>query len=307
MTLWAAGVAVASPARDRRAVNKNQVIETVIDELQPEIARAVAEALRLLQAANIGSVATSSTTSTGFDFHDSLDKYEKPVYNFELKVSDDVEQTYIAHNEERDGTELTGSYSYVDANGALVTVNYKAGVGGYEETREVQEGVVQIRAKTNSELEATEAARAAAAEAARIKAAAEAARIQAAAEAARIQAAAEAARIQAAAEAARIKAAREAAAEAARIQAAAAAAEAARIAAEQEAARLAAEAAQREQLIAQIIAAVTPQITGAVKNAIDGQSVSVTTVNEGRSSLNQFANFGQNAVHIETPTFKIDY
>ena len=73
------------------------------------------------------------------------------MYNFELKVSDDLEQTYIVQNEERDGNELTGSYSYVDANGDLVTVNYKAGVAGYEETREVQEGFIEIKPREEKE------------------------------------------------------------------------------------------------------------------------------------------------------------
>jgi hypothetical protein len=69
------------------------------------------------------------------------------VYNFEYKVSDDPEQTYISQSESRDGDAVVGSYSFVDANGALVTVNYEAGLSGYTETRDVQEGVVQIRAR----------------------------------------------------------------------------------------------------------------------------------------------------------------
>ena len=35
--------------------------------------------------------------------------------------------------------------SYVDANGSLVTVEYTAGVNGYQETRTVQEGFITIR------------------------------------------------------------------------------------------------------------------------------------------------------------------
>ena len=38
-------------------------------------------------------------------------------------------------------------FSYVDAHGSLVTVEYTAGVNGYQETREVQAGFVTIRAK----------------------------------------------------------------------------------------------------------------------------------------------------------------
>ncbi len=62
-------------------------------------------------------------------------------------MADDDEQTYLAHNENRDGDQVTGQYSYVDANGALVTVTYQAGPGGYTEERNIQDGFVQIRAR----------------------------------------------------------------------------------------------------------------------------------------------------------------
>ena len=48
-------------------------------------------------------------------------------------------------DESRSGESVTGSYSYVDPNGALITVNYVAGPEGYSETRDVQENFVQIR------------------------------------------------------------------------------------------------------------------------------------------------------------------
>jgi len=32
-------------------------------------------------------------------------------------VADDQEKTYISRNEERDGNELSGSYSFIDATG----------------------------------------------------------------------------------------------------------------------------------------------------------------------------------------------
>ena len=60
-------------------------------------------------------------------------------------MADDDQQVYIARDEEREGTEVTGQYSYVDPNGALVVVKYTAGVNGYQETREVQDGFVSIR------------------------------------------------------------------------------------------------------------------------------------------------------------------
>lgn len=68
------------------------------------------------------------------------------MYNFEYKVADEEAQTYISRSEERDGDALTGSYSYVDATGSLITVNYNAGVDGYTETRTKEGGFVEMRA-----------------------------------------------------------------------------------------------------------------------------------------------------------------
>jgi len=61
-------------------------------------------------------------------------------------VADDQEKTYISRNEERDGNELSGSYSFIDATGALVTVDYTAGVNGYAETRSKEAGKVTMKA-----------------------------------------------------------------------------------------------------------------------------------------------------------------
>jgi len=70
-----------------------------------------------------------------------------PQYSYKYQVSDDPQQTYIAHEEQRDGAAVSGQYSYVDPNGALIVVKYTAGDDGYQETREVQQGFVSIRAK----------------------------------------------------------------------------------------------------------------------------------------------------------------
>ena len=51
----------------------------------------------------------------------------------------------MAHQEVRNGLNVEGTYNYVDANGALVTVTYQAGPEGYTENREVQDGAVQMR------------------------------------------------------------------------------------------------------------------------------------------------------------------
>merc|ERR1711910_128517 len=72
---------------------------------------------------------------------------DNPQYNFQYKVADDKEQTYIAMDEERAGDTVSGTYSYVDPLGSLIVVTYTAGPMGYQETREVQEGFVTIRAR----------------------------------------------------------------------------------------------------------------------------------------------------------------
>jgi len=72
---------------------------------------------------------------------------DNPQYNFQYKVADDEEQTYIAMDEERAGDTVSGTYSYVDPLGSLIVVTYTAGPMGYQETREVQENFVTIRAR----------------------------------------------------------------------------------------------------------------------------------------------------------------
>merc|ERR1712106_28023 len=69
---------------------------------------------------------------------------ENPQYNFNYKVADDLEQTYMAREEARDGENVRGTYSYVDPLGSLITVTYTAGSEGYQETREIQEKFVNI-------------------------------------------------------------------------------------------------------------------------------------------------------------------
>ena len=73
-------------------------------------------------------------------------KQSNPQYQYKYQVADEKEQTYIAHNENRDGALVTGQYSYVDPLGSLITVKYTADdVNGYTETREVQENYLTIR------------------------------------------------------------------------------------------------------------------------------------------------------------------
>merc|ERR1711935_507383 len=110
---------------------------------------------------------------------------ENPQYNFNYKVADDLEQTYISRDEARDGENVRGSYSYVDPLGSLITVTYTAGSEGYQETREIQENFVTInqrpanRATVSVDSSANNRLEAQRAETARLQAQrAEAARLQ---------------------------------------------------------------------------------------------------------------------------------
>jgi len=125
-------------------INERQVVGTVISQLQPAIAEAVAQALagsrrtgsRFGGATGAASLATGDTQE---------ENYGPAQYDFTYKVSDDERQTYIARQENRNGDDVTGSYNFIDPTGALVTVNYEAGPMGYSETRDVEKGAVQMR------------------------------------------------------------------------------------------------------------------------------------------------------------------
>merc|ERR1712242_135143 len=204
VALCVVGSAVAAPqlslGRSRSVVssagtniNENQVVTSVITSLTPSISRAVEEALAAVAAAEQAAAeqaaaaaaaaaaaerleaerraaaqaaaeaeaarqqqiaaanaaaAAAAAEKNPFDSQVSADlgPYVDPVYNFEYKVADDEENTYISRNEERNGNELTGSYSFIDAAGALVTVDYTAGVDGYAETRTKEAGKVNMKA-----------------------------------------------------------------------------------------------------------------------------------------------------------------
>merc|ERR1719414_1077796 len=203
VALCVVGSAVAAPqislGRSRSAgtnINENQVVTSVITSLTPSISKAVEEALAAAAAAEQAAAeqaaaeqaaaeaeaaaaaaaeaerikaaqaaqaeaarrqqiaaanaaaAAAAAEKNAFDSQVSADlgPMVNPVYNFEYKVADDEEKTYISRNEERDGNELSGSYSFIDATGALVTVDYTAGVNGYAETRSKEAGKVQMKA-----------------------------------------------------------------------------------------------------------------------------------------------------------------
>merc|ERR1719211_886212 len=204
VALCVVGSAVAAPqlslGRSRSVgssagtnINENQVVTSVITSLTPSISKAVEEALAAVAAAEQAAAeqaaaeqaaaaaaaaaeaerieaqrraaqaeaarqqqiaaanaaaAAAAAEKNSFDSQVSADlgPFVDPVYNFEYKVADDEEKTYISRNENRDGNELSGSYSFIDATGALVTVDYTAGVNGYAETRSNEAGKVQMKA-----------------------------------------------------------------------------------------------------------------------------------------------------------------
>merc|ERR1712210_129381 len=69
---------------------------------------------------------------------------ENPTYNYNYKVADDTEQTYLSLEEARNDGVVTGMYSYVDPLGSLITVKYTAGAMGYTEERSEEPRFVSI-------------------------------------------------------------------------------------------------------------------------------------------------------------------
>jgi len=168
-------------------VNQNDIVEDVVVALGPSISAAVAEALRGLRAGNAVSTTRVTTTkntgfssggnagfggaSSGFGGASSVTTRQqntgssfsaggsssskvaaeevttRPEYNFSYQVANDEAQTYISQEEARNGDDVVGTYSYVDPNGALVTVNYQAGLEGYSQTVDKQDGFVEVRAR----------------------------------------------------------------------------------------------------------------------------------------------------------------
>merc|ERR1711981_1101094 len=152
-----AAVAAAEQAAAEKAAAEQAAAEQAAaaaaaaeaERIEAERRAAEAEAARQQQiAAANAAAAAAAAEKNSFDSQVSADlgPFVDPVYNFEYKVADDTEKTYISRNEERDGNELSGSYSFIDATGALVTVDYTAGVNGYAETRSKEAGKVQMKA-----------------------------------------------------------------------------------------------------------------------------------------------------------------
>merc|ERR1719400_3056820 len=126
MLLMVVGLTQAAPQ-----ISTNQVVNTVTTQLQPLIAKAVADALAASSScfapvgppvkpptfAPIRPVATAVYTE---------EPTAPAAYQYSYKVSDEEAQTYLNKDETRDGDNVQGTYSYVDSTGALVTVTYTA-------------------------------------------------------------------------------------------------------------------------------------------------------------------------------------
>merc|ERR1719222_653089 len=161
LALCLVGVAVAAPqlrlgplrsvSSVSSVTNQDEVVTNVVSALTPSIAAAVEEALAAQAAAEEARLeaerrAAAAAAAAASKTNNKADA-EPAKYNFEYKVAEDEDQVYIQQNEARDGNELTGTYSFVDPRGALITVNYEAGPMGYSETREEKLGFVEIRSK----------------------------------------------------------------------------------------------------------------------------------------------------------------
>merc|ERR1711934_1125418 len=113
------------------------ITSSVVSQLQPSIAAAVAQALA-------GSRRSSSVSLGGANKEPEY--ADGPAeYNFEYKVADEEQQNYIARQESRDGDTVTGTYNYVNPAGTLVTVNYEAGPEGFKQEISEQKGAVEMR------------------------------------------------------------------------------------------------------------------------------------------------------------------
>jgi len=124
-------------SRSASGPSVSSVTSSVVSQLQPSIAAAVAEALK----------ASSRPVSRPQASRPQVEEpnYGPAKYNFGYKVADEESQAYINHQESREGNDVTGTYNYVNPAGALVTVNYEAGVDGFSQTRDVEQGAVQMR------------------------------------------------------------------------------------------------------------------------------------------------------------------
>merc|ERR1719350_928240 len=166
VTLCLLGAAVAAPqfGGSRSVVqvsssSQQEIVGNVVSSITPSIVKAVEEALAAQAAAQAAAEAEAAAAAAAAEAAArrqaeaarlaAQQANKKPAveypatnpeYNFEYKVAAEADQTYITQQESRSGDDLTGTYSFVDPRGALVTVNYEAGPMGYSETRDEQLG-----------------------------------------------------------------------------------------------------------------------------------------------------------------------
>merc|ERR1719266_1389101 len=141
MLLMVVGLTQAAPQ-----ISTNQVVSTVTTQLQPLIAQAVADALASTTSGFPGRVPGRASNTFSPSRPLAPEEPTAPAaYQYSYKVADEESQTYLNKDETRDGENVSGSYSYVDSAGALVTVTYTAGPDGYNEQRDVQRGYVTMR------------------------------------------------------------------------------------------------------------------------------------------------------------------
>merc|ERR1719400_684091 len=141
MLLMVVGLTQAAPQ-----ISTNQGVSTVTTQLQPLIAKAVADALAPSSFQSRPTTFSAPRPSIVYSEPYTTEQPTAPAaYQYSYKVADDEAQTYLNKDETRDGDNVQGTYSYVDATGGLVTATYTAGPDGYNEQREVQKGFVTMR------------------------------------------------------------------------------------------------------------------------------------------------------------------
>merc|ERR1719510_2704718 len=140
MLLMVVGLTQAAPQ-----ISTSQVVSTVTTQLQPLIAKAVADALASTTSSFQSRPSNTFSSSRPVASSFSEEPTAPAAYQYSYKVADEEAQTYLNKDESRDGDNVEGTYSYVDSTGALVTVTYTAGPQGYNEQRDVQKGFVTMR------------------------------------------------------------------------------------------------------------------------------------------------------------------
>merc|ERR1712054_496034 len=166
----AARIAAEQQAREEAAARARAEAEARARAEAATRARAEAEARARAEAARIAAEQRAAAAAAAASA--AAEPTARPEYSFEYKVADNDVQTYISQSESRDGDNLTGTYSYVNPLGSLITVNYEAGPMGYTQTTSEQAGFVEIRAQPVNNAAAEEAARLAAQQRAAAEAAA---------------------------------------------------------------------------------------------------------------------------------------